>query len=247
VGQRKKVIRLRSTTASNTTTGVSCQRFGFRLMADNYLLAKALARVLAQQLGHNLKAAYLVPDYTLGTSLYKSLTEATGKYGWKSVNEQLPPPGTTDFSSYLLNIVNRGADVMFNETAGADEIASTKQAIQFGIMKKMEYIIPLFSGFAGKELGPELLEGNYGAEPWWWAMEEKYPPAKYFVADFEKKFGYKPRFPAANTYDSMIIWPTQSNVLAHSFPPKSSSRSNPNTRSIRSAARCGSGQATSRP
>ena len=90
VGQRHKVICMCSTTASNTTTGVSCQRFGFRLMPDNYMLSEAIAPVLAKTLGHNLKAAYLVPDYIFGTSLYKSLVAATGKYGWKSVNEQLP-------------------------------------------------------------------------------------------------------------------------------------------------------------
>jgi branched-chain amino acid transport system substrate-binding protein len=220
VGQRNKVICMCSTTASNTTTGVSCQRFGFRLMPDNYMLAKALAPVLAKQLGRNLKAAYLVPDYIFGTSLYKSLTAAFSEYGWTVANEQLPPLGTTDFSSYLLNIANSGADVMFNETAGADSVTSTKQAINFGITKKMKYVIPLFSGFAGKELGPELLAGKYGTEPWWWGMEEKYPLAKDFVADFEKKFGYKPRFPAANTYDSMIMWADAVERAGTFYPPE---------------------------
>jgi branched-chain amino acid transport system substrate-binding protein len=206
LAQRKKVINMAATTASNATTGKNCERFGFRLMADNYMFAKALAPVLTKQLGHNLKAAYLVPDYTFGTSLYNSLKAAFGKYGWTVATEQLAPLGTTDFSSYLLDIANSGADVMFNETAGADSVTSAKQALQFGIMKKMKYVIPLFSGFAGKELGPELLAGLYGAEPWWWSMEDKYPLAKYFVADFEKKFNYKPRFPAANAYNSILMW-----------------------------------------
>ena len=220
VGQRKKVICMLSTTASNTTTGVSCQRFGFRLMPDNYMLAKALAPVLADHLGHNLKAAYLVPNYVFGTSLFNSLKAATAEYGWTVANEQLAPLGTTDFTSYLLNIANSGADVMFNETAGADSVTSTKQAVQFGIMKKMKYIIPLFSGFAGKELGPELLAGNYGTEPWWWTMEEKYPQAKYFNADFNKKFGYMPRFPAANTYDSMMMWADAVERAGTFYPPE---------------------------
>lgn len=235
-----------STTASNTTTGVSCQRFGFRLMPDNYMMAKALAPVLAKELGKDLKAAYLVPNYIFGTSLFKSLKAATGEFGWTVATEQLAPLGTTDFTSYLLNIANSGADVMFNETAGADQITSTKQAIQFGVMKKMKYVIPLFSGFAGKELGPELLEGNYGAEPWWWGIEEKYPLAKYFIADFEKKFGYKPRFPAANTYDSMMMWADAVDAPAHSTRRRSSRRSKPGTRSRRAAAPCGSGQRTTR-
>ena len=220
VGQRKKVICMAATTASNTTTGVSCQRFGFRLMADNYMFAKALAPVLGKHLGRNLKAAYLVPDYVFGTSLYSSLTKAFKAEGWTVATEQLAPLGTTDFTSYLLNIGNSGADVVFNETAGADQITSTKQAIQFGIMKKMKYVIPLFSGFAGKEMGPELLEGLYGSEPWYWGMEDTYPLAKHFVADFEKKNHYKPRFPGAEAYNSMIMWADAVERAGTFYPPE---------------------------
>jgi branched-chain amino acid transport system substrate-binding protein len=220
LAQRKKVISMAATTASNATTGKNCERFGFRLMPDNYMLSNALAPVLAKHLGHNLKAAYLVPDYTFGTSLFNSLKAATGKYGWTVASEQLAPLGTTDFSSYLLDIANSGADVMFNETAGADEVTSTKQAIQFGITKKMKYVIPLFSGFAGKELGNELIEGSYGTEPWYWTMEDTYPLAKSFVADFEKKFGYKPRFPAANVYNSLIMWADAVERAGTFYPPE---------------------------
>jgi len=220
LAQRKKVINMAATTASNATTGKNCERFGFRLMADNYMLSQALAPVLTKQLGRNLKAAYLVPDYTFGTSLYKSLTDAFGKYGWTVASEQLAPLGTTDFTSYLLDIGNSGADVMFNETAGADSVTSTKQAIQFGIMKKMKYVIPLFSGFAGKDLGPDVLEGLYGTEPWWWGEQDQYPLARYFVADFEKKYNYKPRFPAANVYNSMIMWADAVERAGTFYPPE---------------------------
>jgi branched-chain amino acid transport system substrate-binding protein len=220
LAQRKKVISMAAVTASNATTGKNCERFGFRIMADNYMCAHALAPVLAKQLGHNLKAAYLVPDYTFGTSLYKSLTTAFDKYGWTSATEQLAPLGTTDFTSYLLDIANSGADVMFNETAGADLVTSTKQAIQFGIMKKMKFVVPLFSGFAGKELGPDVLEGVYGTAPWWWTEEDQFPLAKYFVADFEKKYNYKPRFPAANAYNSMIMWADAVERAGTFYPPE---------------------------
>ena len=220
LAQRKKVINMAATTASNATTGKNCERFGFRLMADNYMLCKALAPVLSKQLGSKLKAAYLVPDYTFGTSLYKSLTDAFGKYGWTVATEQLAPLGTTDFTSYLLDIANSGADVMFNETVGADSVTSTKQALQFGITKKMKYVIPLLSGFSGKDLGPDVLAGLYGTEPWWWGMQDQYPQAKIFVADFEKKFNYKPRFPAANVYNSMIMWADAVERAGTFYPPE---------------------------
>lgn len=220
LGQRKKVIYMGDVTASNATTGKHCQRFGFRLMPDNYMFSQALAPVLSKHLGKNLKAAYLVPDYTFGTSLYRSLTSAFSKYGWTSATEQLAPLGTTDFTSYLLNIANSGADVVFNETVGADEVTSTKQAEQFGIMKKMKFVIPLLSPFMEKAVGPEVLGGMYGTLPWYWGMQEKYPLAKLFNEDFDKKFHYIPRFCAAQCYNSMIMWADAVARAGTFYPPE---------------------------
>jgi branched-chain amino acid transport system substrate-binding protein len=220
LGQRKKVIYMGDVTASNATTGKDCQRFGFRLMPDNYMFCQALAPVLAKHLGHNLKAAYLVPDYTFGTSLYNSLVHAFAKYGWTTATEQLAPLGTTDFTSYLLNIANSGANVMFNETVGADETTSTKQAVQFGIMKKMKFVIPLVSPFIWKSMGPEVLGGMYGTIPWYWGMQEKFPLAKYFNEDFHKKFNYIPRFCAAQCYNSMIMWADAVERAGTFYPPE---------------------------
>jgi branched-chain amino acid transport system substrate-binding protein len=220
LGQRKKVIYMGDVTASDATTGKHCQRFGFRLMPDNYMFAQALAPVMAKHLGHNLKAAYLVPDYTFGTSLYTELTQAFAKYGWTSASEQLAPLGTTDFTSYLLNIANSGAQVMFNETVGADNVTSTKQSEQFGIMKKMKYVIPLMSPFSEKALGAEVLAGMYGSMPWYWGMQEKYPLAKYFNADFHTKFHYIPRFCAAQCYNSMIMWADAVERAGTFYPPE---------------------------
>jgi len=220
LAQRKKVLYMADVTASDATTGKHCQRFGFRLMPDNYMFAEALAPVLAKQLGHNLKAAYLVPDYTFGTSLYTELTHAFAKYGWTSATEQLAPLGTTDFTSYLLNIANSGADVMFNETVGADEVTSTKQAVQFGITKKMKFVIPLLSPFIYKPMGAEVLGGMYGTMLWYWGMQDKNPLAKYFVAEFHKRFHYIPRATAAECYTCMIMWADAVERAGTFYPPE---------------------------
>jgi branched-chain amino acid transport system substrate-binding protein len=220
LGQREKVIYMGDVTASNDTTGKDCQRFGFRLMADAYMSSQALAPILSKAMGRNLKAAYLVPDYTYGTSLYSSLTKAFAKYGWTSVSEQLAPIGTTDFTSYLLDIANSGADVMFNETVGADEITSSKQAVQFGIMQKMKFIIPGMSPFIEKPLGPEVLGGMYGAIPWYWGMQDTNPLAKYFTEDFHKKYNYIPSYCAAECYNSMILWADAVERAGTFYPPE---------------------------
>jgi branched-chain amino acid transport system substrate-binding protein len=206
LGQREHVIFMVGNSGSNDTTGKDCQRYGFRSQPSAYMAAKALAPVLGKELGTNRKAAYLVPDYTYGTSVYNSMKEFTEKVGWKTVNEQLAPLGTTDFSSYLLNIANSGADVFVNVAFGADATASTKQAEQFGIMSKMKYVVPNISQFQAKELGAAIMGGTYGTQAWWWAEEDKYPLARFFVEDFKKKNNYEPEWGASEVYIQLLVW-----------------------------------------
>jgi branched-chain amino acid transport system substrate-binding protein len=206
LGQREHVIVMIGNSGSNDTTGKDCQRYGFRAQPSAYMAAKALAPVLARELGKDKKAAYLVPDYTYGHSVYDSMKQFTEQAGWKTVGEQLVPLGTSDFSSYLLNIGNSGADVFVNVAFGADATASTKQAQQFGILSKMKYVVPNISQFQAKELGAAIMGGTYGTQAWWWTEEDTYPLAKLFVEDFEKKNNYKPRWGASEVYIQMLAW-----------------------------------------
>jgi len=206
LGQREHVVVMIGNSGSNDTTGKDCQRYGFRAQPSAYMAAKALAPVLAKELGKDKKAAYLVPDYTYGHSVYDSMKQFTEQAGWKTVGEQLVPLGTTDFSSYLLNIGNSGADVFVNVAFGADATASTKQAQQFGILSKMKYVVPNISQFQAKELGAAIMGGTYGTQAWWWTEEDTYPLAKLFVEDFEKKNNYKPRWGASEVYIQMLVW-----------------------------------------
>jgi len=206
LAQREKVVYMTGASGSNDTTGKDCQRYGFRSQLSAYMAAKALAPVLAKQLGHNKKVAYLVPDYTYGESVYDSMTEFTGKDGgWKIVTKQVVPLGTKDFSSYLLNIANSGADVFVNVAFGADCVLSTKQAKQFGILEKMKLVVPNISPFQAKELGP-LMEGVYGTFDFYWRLEDRFPLAKFFVETFDKRYHYKPEWCAHIGYQQMMIW-----------------------------------------
>ena len=207
LAQRNKVLNMVGCSGANETTGVDCQRYGFRSQPSAYMAAKALAPVLGKELGKNLKAIYLVPDYAYGHSVEKSTGEFTEKeLGWKSLGSQVCPLGTTDYSSYLLNIAGSGADVFVNVAFGADAVASCKQAKQFGILDKMKMVVPNISAFQGKELGPEIMGGVYGTMDFWWTLAETNPLAKIFVDTFHAKFKYRPSWPAHIAYTQMMVW-----------------------------------------
>ncbi len=102
-----------------------CQRYGFRACHFAYTAAAALAPVLAKELGTTRKVAYLVPDYTYGRTVLDSMKKFTEPKGWKTITEQLCPLGSTDYSSYLLNMMASGADTLVNICFGADAVNST--------------------------------------------------------------------------------------------------------------------------
>jgi len=206
LAQREKVLNMVGGSGSNDTTGKDCQRYSFRSQPSAYMACKALGPVLAKELGHNLKAAYLVPDYTYGHSVYDSMVEFTKPFGWTVATQQVVPLGTTDFSSALLNIANSGAAVFVNVAFGADAVASTKQADQFGVLKKMRLVVPNISSFQAKEVGAKLMQGVYGTFDFWWTLEDKYPLAKDFVTTFLSKHKYHPRWGAHIGYMQTYIW-----------------------------------------
>jgi branched-chain amino acid transport system substrate-binding protein len=207
VAQRYKVVNMVGCSGANETTGKDCQRYGFRSQPSAYMAARALAPVLGKELGRNLKAIYLVPDYAYGHSVEHSTGEFTEKLlGWKSLGSQVCPLGTKDYSSYLLNIANSGADVFINVCFGGDAVASSKQAKQFGVLAKMKMVVPNISAFQAQQLGAEIMEGVYGTMDFWWTLAETDPMAKIFVDAFDAKYKYKPSWPAHIAYTQMMCW-----------------------------------------
>lgn len=219
LAEREKVIYLPGISGSNDTTGKDCVRYSFRECFYAQTAAAALAPTLIKSLGKNKKVAYLVPDYTYGHTVHQSMMEYLKKGGWTTATSQVAPLGTADYSSYLLNIANSGADVFVNINFGNDAVQSVKQAKQFGILQKQTLVIAYASPFLAKEVGPELTAGVFTPTDFWWTLEDRYPLAKMFVAEFEKKYGYKPEWSANAGYMQLAMWAEAVERAKTFYPP----------------------------
>ena len=205
--ERAKTIYFPIISGSSDTTGKDCRRYGFRLCHHAYTAAKAIAPPMAQEYGKNMKAIYLVPDYNYGHSIHDHMREFTEAQGWTTINTpQIHPLGATDYSAYMLNIANSGADILINLDYGADAVNSAKQAHQFGVLKNMKMCVPYMPAYMLEEVGPEIMQGVFGTMDFWWTLSEKNEIAKDFVEAYEAKHGDKPRDPEHNAYMSMLLW-----------------------------------------
>ncbi len=218
--QREHVLYLVAISGSNDTTGKDCARYSFRQCFYGETAANAIGPVLVKAYGKNKKAAFMTPDYTYGHTVTKSVNDYLSSHaGWQMVTNQISPLGTQDFSSYLTNIANSGAEVIVNVNWGRDAVLSIQQAKQFGLTPKMKMVIPYQIPFLAKETGPELTEDVYAATDFWWTLEDKYPLAKMFVQAFEKKYGYKPEWGANNAYMQFTIWARMVSEAGSFYPP----------------------------
>jgi branched-chain amino acid transport system substrate-binding protein len=220
LAEREKVIYLTGISGSNDTTGKDCVRYGFRQNFYGQTAAAAIGPVLVKNFGKNKKAAFMTPDYTYGHTVTKSVNDyLTTNAGWTMVTNQVSPLGTLDFSQYLTNIANSGAEFLINVNWGRDAVLSTQQAHQFGLLPKMTLVIPYQIPFLAKEVGPEIMGGVFAATDFWWTLEDKYPLAKIFVEAFDKKYGYKPEWGAENAYMQLAIWARMVEETGSLYPP----------------------------
>jgi branched-chain amino acid transport system substrate-binding protein len=220
LAQREKVLFVCGISGSNDTTGKDCVRYGVRQNFYGETAANAIGPALLKAYGKNKKMAFMTPDYTYGHTVTKSVSEyLTKNGGWQMVTNQVSPLGAPDFSSYLTNIANSGAEFLINVNWGHDAVLSIQQAKQFGLIPKMKLVIPYQVPFLAREVGPENTEGVYAATDFWWTMEDKYPLAKQFVETFEKKFGYKPEWGAENAYMEFALWAEAVEHAGTFYPP----------------------------
>jgi branched-chain amino acid transport system substrate-binding protein len=218
--QREKVLYVCGISGSNDTTGKDCVRYGFRQCFYGQTAAAAIGPVLLKTFGKNKKAAYLTPDYTYGHTVQKSMEDYLGKNGgWTTATDQVAPLGAPDYSSYLLNVSNSGADVLINVNWGHDAVLSIQQAQQFGILAKQKLVIPYQIPFLSKEVGAQIMQGVYAATDFWWTLEDRYPLAKMFVDSFNKKYGYRPEWGAENAYMQFALWADAVERAGTFYPP----------------------------
>ncbi len=219
--QREHILYVTGISGSNDTTGKDCVRYGFRQNFYGETAANAIGPVLLKAFGKDKKAAFMTPDYTYGHTVTKSVNDyLTKNGGWTMVTNQISPLGTQDFSQYLTNIANSGAEYLINVNWGRDAVLSIQQAKQFGILPKMTLVVPYQIPFLAKEVGnQELIAGVYAATDFWWTLEDKYPLAKMFVDAFQKKYSYRPEWGAENAYMSFAIWARMVSEAGSFYPP----------------------------
>jgi branched-chain amino acid transport system substrate-binding protein len=197
VAKEKNRAYINTGAATTDLTGVQCTPSTIHWSYDTYMLARSTGGAMVAAGGDSWY--FVTADYVFGQQLQRDTTQFVTAAGGKVAGASLYPfPGTTDFSSFLLSAQNSGAKVLGLANAGADTVNSIKQAVEFGLTRKMKIAALLMYINDVHGLGLEAAQGLYLTESFYWDMNDR---TRAFTKRFQARMpGLVPNMTNAGAY-----------------------------------------------
>jgi branched-chain amino acid transport system substrate-binding protein len=172
VAKEKNKVFLGSGPATVALTGEQCSSNFIHWTYDTYMLSKSTGGAMVKAGGGSWY--FLTADYAFGKQLQADTTTLVQASGGKVLGASAYPfPGTTDFSSFLVQAQASRAKVLGLANAGGDTINSIKQAHEFGLDKTMKIASLLMFLSDVHALGLEVSQGLNLTESFYWDLNDR--------------------------------------------------------------------------
>jgi branched-chain amino acid transport system substrate-binding protein len=203
VAAEKKRILLLSGPGTTAITGEKCNAYTVHYTYDNWALANGTGREVVANGGKSW--FFLTADYAFGKSLEEDTAKVVKDAGGQVLGAvRHPSPGTTDFSSYVLQAQSSGAQIVGLANAGADTVNAIKAANEYGLTKtqKLAGLLIFISDI--HSLGLPTAKGLYATTAFYWDRDEASRAwAKRFQAHPDNKKKAMPTMVQAGVYSSI--------------------------------------------
>ena len=197
----KNRVYLASAPSSNAITGEACSPNVVQ-WADNYMLASAITKALQPKA--TMGWFFITADYSFGHDLQDVASKLIASSGGKVDGSVLHPPGSTDFSSYLISASSSGASVVALANAGTDTTNAIKQAQEFGIGTGKTTLAAFQASITTVgALGVEQSQGLYVTEPFYWDLNES---TRAFSKRYFSKMDSEPNYAQATAYSAVWLF-----------------------------------------
>ena len=171
VVKEKNKVFLVSGGATAALTGEQCSPNFIHWTYSTYMLSKSTGGAMVKAGGDSWY--FLTADYAFGKQLQSDTTALLQAAGGKVLGSSAYPfPGTTDFSSFLVQAQSSKAKVLGLCNAGADTVNSIKQAHEFGIDKSMKLAALLMFVTDVHALGLDAAQGLNLTESFYWDLND---------------------------------------------------------------------------
>jgi branched-chain amino acid transport system substrate-binding protein len=172
VAREKNKVYLNSGAATSDLTGKACSPNFIHWAYDTYMLARSTGGAMVKAGGDSWY--FLTADYAFGKQLQADTTAMAMAQGGKVLGSSpYPFPGTTDFSSFLVQAQSSKAKVLGLCNAGADTVNSIKQAREFGINQTMKVAALLMFVNDVHALSLDVAQGLILTESFYWDLNDR--------------------------------------------------------------------------
>ncbi len=169
--KNKAYINVGSATAD--LTGPQCAATTIHWAYDTYMLAKSTGGAMVRAGGDSWY--FITADYAFGHALERDTMAFVRAAGGRILgNVRTPFPGTSDFSSFLLQAQAARPKVIGLANAGGDTANCVKQAAEFGITRggaKLAALLLFLNDIHG--IGLQTAKGLICTETFYWTMNDK--------------------------------------------------------------------------
>lgn len=183
-------------------TGKYCTPNQVQWTYDLWTNANATTRGLVQTGGDSW--FFILADYISGHAMTEATAAIVEQLGGQVVGMAAYPfPGTTDFSSYIVQAQASKAKVLCLANAGDDTSNCIKQAHEFGLPQSgMKIAALVYQDYIARSVGLEMAQGIVGAMPFYWDMNDD---ARAFAARFAARYhNARPNYFHAGCYSA--VW-----------------------------------------
>ena len=168
VKERNKVY-LNCGAATTALTGAQCTPNTVHWTYDTTMLASSAGSKPART-----KWFFITADYVFGQEMQAGVSHVIETGGGSIAGSvKYPFPGTSDFSSYILQAQASGANVLGLVNAGSDTLNCIKQAHEFGLNTQMRMVAMLLFITDVNGLGLDTAQGLTLTESFYWDLNDR--------------------------------------------------------------------------
>ena len=202
LAREKDKVAINVGSATSDLTGPQCAPTTVHWAYDTYMLAKSTGGATVRAGGDTW--FFITADYAFGHALERDTTNFVKAAGGRVLGAvRTPFPGTTDFSSFLLQAQASRAKVIGLANAGSDTINCVKQAAEFGLTRRGVKIASLLLFITDVHaIGLEQAQGLVCTETFYWDLNDR--TRAFFNRVKPKLVGVYPNMIHAGCYSATL-------------------------------------------
>jgi branched-chain amino acid transport system substrate-binding protein len=188
-----------TTAGADEITGTECNKATFRWSVPTYGAIEETVRPLIAAMPNAKRWYTITPQYVFGEGLLSAAKNIFKEKGIEHVGNSYHSLAEKEFSGYITNAVAAKPDVLLILNFGSQSSDTLRQAVSFGLNKKMTILVAWASGLEQFEsLGADLCDGIYFGAQYWHTVDS--PLNRDLVKRVNDKLKQNPNYSLAGSY-----------------------------------------------